>query len=330
MVHEYTQAIVGGEVSPPQDDYAVLLEVPELNADCTGTLVAPGVVLTARHCVSHVSAGSYTCGANGMLVDDGSRGGRLFADARASEISVVVGSSLLDSPELHGVVELVHDGATTLCGHDLAFLVLDGPVCGVDLPELRRRPTEPGESLLAVGWGAEEDGSLPTKRMRRAGVHLLGSGSAVDLPASELLVTQAACVGDSGGPLLSDDGSELVAVVARGPAGVDESGPAECAKATTKNVYSDVRFYGDLFAEALERAEELHPHPPNAASRCEPARPDLDGGVSAEAVRPSAGCSAARRGDQGPLSGVVLSVMLVAWVRSRARSPRSSFRGRSA
>lgn len=319
IVEGRPQAIVYGETSPALEDYAVLLEVPELNADCTGTLVAPGLVLTARHCVSHVSGGSYTCDANGMLAEDGSRGGRLLSDARASDISVVVGSSLVDSPEVHGVVEIVHDGAATVCGHDLAFLVLDDPVCGVDPPELRFRPTEIDESLLAVGWGAREDGSLPTQRMRRAGVRLLGSGSAVDLPASELLVTQAACVGDSGGPLLSEDGSEVVAVTARGPAGVDEEGVAECAKATTKNVYSDVRFYADLFAEALVRADQLHAFSADAVSICETDRPGLDGGRPAEVGRPSAGCCAAPPGDQAPLGSVVVAGWLLVCTRRTRR-----------
>ncbi len=80
---------------------------------CTGTLVAPNVVLTAQHCLYEIAYGDTWCGST-------------FTAARLSPEPVQVTTSesgAVGTPKWYAVQEIVVPG-TALCRDDLALLVL--------------------------------------------------------------------------------------------------------------------------------------------------------------------------------------------------------------
>jgi hypothetical protein len=148
QVSEQDQPIIGGKASSTSQNAVVMLEIAK-EAICTGTLVAPNLVLTARHCVSKTDEG-LLCAPDGHAID----GGKVGADYDAQDIVVYTGQhqATLNARALGA--EIVHDGATNLCNHDIAFLVLDRDVTGTPIAPLRTHDTtRNGELVTSVGWG---------------------------------------------------------------------------------------------------------------------------------------------------------------------------------
>jgi hypothetical protein len=65
--------IVGGVPSGPEDDAVVLIRyappLPYTSGRCTATLIAPNLIVTAFHCLSSTSEGSFGCTRDGALVE---------------------------------------------------------------------------------------------------------------------------------------------------------------------------------------------------------------------------------------------------------------------
>jgi Trypsin len=124
------ETIVGGQASNALQDSTVLLAYNEPQSGrlstCTGTMIGARLVLTARHCVSKTDAYSL-CGADGSAT----AGAHIYADYPAASLRVFTGHTLPDSftSGAHGRGQrVVTDGATTLCNHDVAVVVLEQPV----------------------------------------------------------------------------------------------------------------------------------------------------------------------------------------------------------
>src|SRR5262249_20882138 len=130
-------------------------------------IVAPGLVLTARHCLMKRKTIETLCNPDGSpqnIADP--------ADLRpesVDQISVSIGSQ---KPGLRTVAvrDIVTVLDVTICRSDLAFLVLGEPGLDVRLP-LRRTPVHSGEVLTVTGWGYTSDaavdaglGALPAQR----------------------------------------------------------------------------------------------------------------------------------------------------------------------
>lgn len=186
---------------------------------CSGTLIAPDVVLTARHCVSNTSSLTALCEVDGPSA----AGARFTGDKPPGALRVYLGRSVdaRRAPAALGT-RLIHTADESPCNADLALLVLDRRVSGArPLPVRRYGPALAGESLRAVGYGRTESGAIGERR-RRDGVAVLAVGPGVSdshtaLGPRELEATQSFCDGDSGGPALSRAGA-VVAVASRGPA----------------------------------------------------------------------------------------------------------------
>src|ERR1700678_1803180 len=102
---------------------------------CSGAMVAPNLVLTARHCVSRSIMSTPSCDARGRSHN----GAHLADDADPALVSVFVGQRVHvdhDVPRAHGVRTLRPTGQV-LCDADVAFLVLDRPLIGVAILPLR-------------------------------------------------------------------------------------------------------------------------------------------------------------------------------------------------
>ncbi|MDB4933800.1 MAG: hypothetical protein JWP87_772 [Labilithrix sp.] len=292
---------------------------------CSGTLVAPDIVLTARHCVSNTTSLESRCTADGE-----DTGAAQFSDDKPpSTLRIFVGRTLdlRRAPAALGKKALYAD-ASVPCNTDLALLVLDRRVAGPKpLPVRLYGPTRSGETLRAIGYGRTETGSIGERR-HRDNVRVLASGPTVSasqtaLGSREIETSQSFCDGDSGGPALSEAGA-VIGVASRGP---------ECTEAAGY-VYTTVTGFGAVFDEAKKLTDSAIALEPGDAEHSEDPAPDPpaldqgDGRADAGTHAPSydrglpASCSFAPpgRAGQGTASSWALALALTLIVASVRRA----------
>jgi hypothetical protein len=216
---------------------------------CSGALVAPNLVLTARHCVSRAVTATPSCDAKGRSHN----GVHLAEDADPQMITIFARPEVhpdSDTPSAHAIRTL-HPSGQVLCDADVAFLVLDRPVTGVRVMPMRLSgAVESGDIVVPVGFGGGAKMAVGT-RVARPVSTVLATGPASNrdtgavLGPREFEVDQATCRGDSGGPAVDARTGEIVGVVSRG---------GSCS-AQGNHVYTRVDAYARLAAMALANAE---------------------------------------------------------------------------
>jgi hypothetical protein len=260
------QSIVGGSTSGADQDAVVVLARFEDGARaglCTATLIAGNLAITARHCVSATDSAA-ACGPDGTPVV----GAMLHGDRDPASLAVFVtkGGVAPDTTmdvgaSAHGRA-LVVDDATTICNHDVAFVILDKELTAPIAP-IRLAAPIATDTLTAVGFGITEVGALPASRMQRTGVSLVGIGpmpfpddGRYGVGDGELLVGESACSGDSGSPILSKSGA-VVGVASRagnGQARDPNNAASTCMGATAHAVYTELGTNATLATRAFKEA----------------------------------------------------------------------------
>ena len=208
-------AIVGGSDSDESDNAVVKLiyqidsETPGQFATCTGTIVAPNLILTAKHCVTESRSEGLICKGNGEAQQNGDNSG-LFGDVfQADRFSILTGPNGEVESELRGK-KILTSSSTSSCKDDVAFIILDGTVDIEPLPIRLNNSVESSEKIKAIGYGDTdvEDGTM---RLQRSAVPILGVGpETIDtaewygIPIHSFQTESVACPGDSGGPAISE------------------------------------------------------------------------------------------------------------------------------
>jgi hypothetical protein len=280
--------IIDGVLDTNVHDSVVLVAMQEngrLAGTCTGTMVAPNLLLTARHCVSNTDRGSL-CRVNGTAVS----GAKITGDLAPNDILVYTGTTAIagvtDATKAAARgKQIIRETATVLCNRDVAFVLLDTELTTPIAPIRLKTGARDGELLTAVGWGLTEDGFQPRKRIQRPNVPVtdvgplaFGAQTTIGLGNSEFLVGEAFCSGDSGGPAFSAKGA-VVGVVSRGGNGrEDEANRAvACIGPDTIGFYTHLGEKAALVTQAFT-ASGFTPRDED----------DVDGGV-AEGGAPDAG-----------------------------------------
>jgi MYXO-CTERM domain-containing protein len=263
------QAIINGVVSGIEDDAAVALPLfsagGSFQGACSGVLVAPNVVLTARHCVSRTESGGIACDEDGNAI----AGGGVVSDYKASQISILIGPELPSSLEFPSKGKtVIHTGSDNLCNNDFAIVILDTPLPTAKIAPIRLDgPPVEQEMLLVVGWG-QSNNSSGYGRRRRDNVPVEAVGPAYEfskglvLGPNEFGVGESICSGDSGGPAFDMKTGAVIGVVSRGGNGAPydpNSDPAytpcvDQGQYTTHNIYTRTDTFKALIMQAFAEA----------------------------------------------------------------------------
>jgi hypothetical protein len=286
-----TSDVIGGTITPEGEyDGVGALYVPSLGgAMCTGTLIAPTVVLTAAHCVDQGFLGGEIPGFT------------LAHDATIAQPVVAPGMRVMQ----HESFDLFTDPGTGIgTWYDIGLLFLAQPIDTVDPIRI---PTLDEAAMLAVdtplelvGYGVRSTTSQDVGVMYDAIAPIVAAGPA-ELQISHPGEAQN-CYGDSGGPALIDlgHGYRVVGVVSRSASG------SEC---TQGGVDTRVDFYTEwLYTNAMVCAP--------GDERCPDNELDDGGGC----------CSTSRR---SPTGSLLLALSVLGLLRrGRGRSSSAASRRR--
>lgn len=283
---------------------------------CSGVLVAPNLVMTARHCV-----GGLTGALSPKCEDSGSYPAtRPKAPAPANTFEVVNTTDAYGSDKPTKVKRVFvppdPDG-TTLCGHDVAMLELEQPLAGaVHEPSLDGPPAE-GATFSAVGYGYNADGAGDGTRRRLDGSKIVHLGErrvngALLNVANDWLADVGPCGGDSGSPALDASG-KIIGIMSRGPATV-----------CTEMTYTRVDVFADWIRESTREASSDASLPvPAWAAASATTDAGADGATPPPAAPGSSGCAVsgpARDTSGGWAALLALGLVLGVGQRRRRRA----------
>jgi hypothetical protein len=263
------EPIINGIPSDPSQDSVVFIAAVNSNSSsaCSGTIVAPNLILTARHCITTVKDEPFSCQADGSL-NSNSKGGVFISDWPISQLYIFKGQTkpdyLSNLANADGLAQAVfHPSSSEMCDGDIALILLQQPLKKPTIATLHfYGPVIPGDIITAVGYGLDQSGTIPAYRLQRKDIPILRVGpvSATNntwpVAINEFEVGEAICQGDSGGPAFDINGAVigLVSAGGNGRAGTTSNAAEDCIGSDTRNYYTRISGYRNLIFEAFQQS----------------------------------------------------------------------------
>ncbi len=159
---------------------------------CTGTLLAPNIILSAGHCVYYPS--------DNIDFVQNPENLQIMGGATIGAVDYGFPEKVVKHPQWNGNLGW---GAI-----DLSMIKLEEPIEGVDWYKIREAPAPPaGEMGWIVGYGQASQTDEVTAGTHRAGETTVQQVSGRTI---YLMNPAATCQGDSGGPFFTQQGGEWV------------------------------------------------------------------------------------------------------------------------
>ncbi len=176
-------------------------------AHCTGVLIAPNLVLTARHCIQ-----SYE------RVGDNWRWTNSYHDL-VVQVGLTIGQ-LTDYSVTSKAVDAENQVGSGLRGNDIAVLRLATNVTNVEVAGVSAFPVAANTTYTAIGWGTVLPNGRTVFQRQQAIYKVTNRGTfeyqkrgGISYSRAELTGGRALCPGDSGGPLMVNASGILPRVV---------------------------------------------------------------------------------------------------------------------
>jgi MYXO-CTERM domain-containing protein len=242
---------------PGAHQAVVLLSLQSQGGLCTGSLIAPNLVLTAWHCVAINLTEGIGCDIDG----NSTNGDHVSGDHNPASIEVFTGTN----PNFwsgQGVAKgkkIFHPSGFNLCNRDIALILLDKAVNVA--PPMKMRldfSAQIGELTTAVGYGKTSNNDWNSGvRYRRDNIPVISVGRDLNqyLGENEFIMGQSTCQGDSGGPVMAGDTKAILGVTSRG-------GDCDKGKQRFTRVDAHRKLIEDALAEAGASAQLEGKAPP--------------------------------------------------------------------